>query len=1166
MDGLSIARERITREADEKTGSLNLGGLGLIELPRELFGLQGLQRLNLGTGYWDNEARWQWTLPFGHNAIAAQIEHLAQLAALQYLFMSGTDLSDLTALKDLKSLQSIDCSRTQVSDLTPLKDLTRLQSIDCSHTRVSDLAPLADLLSLQSLNCRDTQVSDLTPLKDVKNLQSINCSYTRVSSLTPLKDLSSLQSLDCATARVGDLAPLKDLTSLQSLDFTRTEVSDLSPLKDLKSLRSVTCSVTQVSDLSPLKDLKSLRSVACSNTQVSDLSPLKDLKNLQSLDCWATNVNDLTPLKDLKSLQLLDCLGTQVTSLTPLKGLKSLQSLDCSYTQISDLTPLKDVANLQSLYCSGTQVSDLTPLKDLASLESLSCAGTQVSDLTPLKDLASLESLDCSGTQVNALTPLKDLASLQSLDCSRSQVKDLAPLKDLQSLLSLDCSGTQVNDLTPLTDLRGLQWLNCSRCRLDSISEDLLLKPCLTDLILYETHLPRTPTEVLSQGQLDNCLASLRAHLRDLEAGREPMPDVKLMVLGNGRVGKTQMCRRLRNEAYDEGVESTHGILVTSAPLVPRSGAGHAERLQIWDFGGQDIYHGTHALFMRSRAIFALAWIPEAEKIAEHRHGGFVFRNQPLGYWLEYVRHFGSSDCPVLVIQARCDAPEDEHVRLPVADDALAAFRFRKVLHYSARRDRGRAALDEVLREAADWLTEQKGIAVIGAGRSRVKRRLEAMRDEDAARGPLERRHRSISQEEFRRLCDEAGGIASPEHLLSYLHNAGAVFHREGLFGNRIILDQGWALEAIYAVFHREKCLRKLQRQNGRFTRSDLAEWIWDEAGYGDKEQELFLSMMRSCGICFHLRGAAKGRNVETEYIAPDLLPERPDDEIAQKWDPSLPTETAEFEYPSLPPGLMRAVISRIGDEAGFAADYWRNGVYIYESGTGSKALIEQEMAGPWQGRVQIRTQRGQAALLLERLKALVETEQRRIGIAATSAPAAARRVKPLAEPAVEPKGPQTAPPLKFVQEPSPRPEYFVSYAWDDDTPEGVKRAGIVDQMCAAAEQRGIAILRDKKALRLGDRISKFMQRIGRGDRIFVVLSDKYLKSPFCMFELSEVWRRCQEEDDVFLERIRVNWRLKKFAHQVGDILATMADIVQPRSFEEFKSYGFDPPDGPDKG
>jgi internalin A len=45
-----------------------------------------------------------------------------------------------------------------------------------------------------------------------------------------------------------------------------------------------------------------------------------------------------------------------------------------------------------------------------------------------------------------------------------------------------------------------------------------------------------------------------------------------------------------------------------------------------------------------------------------------------------------------------------------------------------------------------------------------------------------------------------------PEHLLAYLDNAGTVFYRSGLFNDQIILDQSWALEAIYPVFRRDRC------------------------------------------------------------------------------------------------------------------------------------------------------------------------------------------------------------------------------------------------------------------------------------------------------------------------------------------------------------------------
>ena len=47
-DGLTIARELIAREAEEQTGSLDLGWLGLTELPSEVFALTHLRELDLG--------------------------------------------------------------------------------------------------------------------------------------------------------------------------------------------------------------------------------------------------------------------------------------------------------------------------------------------------------------------------------------------------------------------------------------------------------------------------------------------------------------------------------------------------------------------------------------------------------------------------------------------------------------------------------------------------------------------------------------------------------------------------------------------------------------------------------------------------------------------------------------------------------------------------------------------------------------------------------------------------------------------------------------------------------------------------------------------------------------------------------------------------------------
>jgi internalin A len=294
----------------------------------------------------------------------------------------------------------------------------------------------------------------------------------------------------------------------------------------------------------------------------------------------------------------------------------------------------------------------------------------------------------------------------------------------------------------------------------------------------------------LSRHPSDNCLDRLLAHLKDSGDNDVAVSDVKLMILGNGRVGKTQICRRLRGEGFNETVPSTHGIQVTSLPLAP--GIDPPIMFKIWDFGGQDIYHGTHALFLKSRAVFPIVWTPKSESERFHDHGGFTFRNQPLGYWIEYVRTFGGEKSPVLIIQSQCDQPDDER-EAPLPPGALVGFGYKKPLHYSAKGDgkraRGHAALEEAPLDAVQWMRRNQPVAKIGPGRAAVKSALEAM--------PAEGRQ-LIAMTDYVALCrqverDGKGRVSDPALLLDYLHNIGTVFYREGLFGDRIILDQARA-------------------------------------------------------------------------------------------------------------------------------------------------------------------------------------------------------------------------------------------------------------------------------------------------------------------------------------------------------------------------------------
>jgi internalin A len=179
--------------------------------------------------------------------------------------------------------------------------------------------------------------------------------------------------------------------------------------------------------------------------------------------------------------------------------------------------------------------------------------------------------------------------------------------------------------------------------------------------------------------------------------------------------------------------------------------------------------------------------------------------------------------------------------------------------------------------------------------------------------------------------------------------------------------------------------------------------------------------------------------------------------------------------------------------------------------------------------------------------------------------------------------------------------EYFVSYAWGDDAAEGRAREAVVDRLCSEAEARGKRIIRDNTEMKTGDRISIFIDRIGKAavnGRVCIVLSDKYLRSAYCMHELFDVWHNCREDGSAFIDRTRVvvlpcariatpidraqyviHWQarfkelqklvrkhgqfvlsdkdnsefrlMSRFVHETANVLQLVQDTLRPRSFDD---------------
>ena len=91
----------------------------------------------------------------------------------------------------------------------------------------------------------------------------------------------------------------------------------------------------------------------------------------------------------------------------------------------------------------------------------------------------------------------------------------------------------------------------------------------------------------------------------------------------------------------------------------------------------------------------------------------------------------------------------------------------------------------------------------------------------------------------------------------------------------------------------------------------------------------------------------------------------------------------------------------------------------------------------------------------------------------------------------------------------------YISYARDDPGAPAPGREEFVNRMEDSLRQNGYGVRRDRTTLGYTGLISEFIGEIGRGKCVVVVVSDKYLSSPFCMYELYQVY-----DNDEFGERV----------------------------------------------
>jgi len=334
---------------------------------------------------------------------------------------------------------------------------------------------------------------------------------------------------------------------------------------------------------------------------------------LPQLELLDLSHNRLLSVRQLSfgSLAILNLTGNELAELPQEIGrAKRLSHLYISDNHLTALpSTIGELSNLEILEAQRNRLTNLPPnLGGLTKLFRLDLAENTLTELPDsLRQLSSLSDLNLDGNPNLGLPP-EVLTGGRPDDQEGPLAEGLAESDELLNFV--EPSGTNRQGFQRLLKHAGVSASELLGVRRSSSVKDrLLLRPKPRDVLEY--------------------------YFR-VRNGRRPLNEAKLILLGRGGVGKTSLVHRLVHGLFDSDQQMTEGIAITNWSIMLYQ--TETVRLNIWDFGGQEILHATHQFFLTHRALYLV--------VLNGREGGI---DADAEYWLSLVESFGD-DSPTLVV------------------------------------------------------------------------------------------------------------------------------------------------------------------------------------------------------------------------------------------------------------------------------------------------------------------------------------------------------------------------------------------------------------------------------------------------------------------------------------------------------------------------------------
>jgi len=564
--------------------------------------------------------------------------------------------------------------------------------------------------------------------------------------------------------------------------------------------------------------------------------------------------------------------------------------------------------DLEVLDLSGNKLQGIPPeISQLVNLKKLDVSSNHLQNIPPeINRLTSLREFNLHGNSITNLPSLKGLKQLSELNLVSNKLKTFPKeICEIKNLINLNLGHNPLTSIpSEIGDLENLESLLLHWTGIQSLPKEMQKLSRLKELFLANTALSIPPEFTKPDEILSYCF-SLR------EQGRVALNELKLLVIGQGSVGKTSLIQQILQGTFNKNQSKTQGIFLSKWQVQSNGDKSSPIKVNIWDFGGQEIMHATHQFFLTKRSLYIL--------VLDARIGQNENRVE---YWLRIIQSFGGNS-PIIIVGNKIDQQllDIDRRGLQSKYPNIKAF-----VETSCLDGRGIDELKDVISQEIFELPHVRD--EIPESWFQVKEKLEKL-DKDF-----------IPYVEYEALCNEGRILdeTSQDTLIGFLHDLGTVlnFRDDPRLLDTNILNPEWVTNGVYRILNSNELFQK----NGVLETKQLGKML-DRKSYPKSRHMFIVDMMRKFELCYPFE------DDEGKYLVPDLLPR--EEPFTGEWSDTL---AFEFHYSVLPGSIISRFIVRMhpfihrntvwragvvlksGDNLAFVkADYDEKKIFIHVAG-----------------------------------------------------------------------------------------------------------------------------------------------------------------------------------------------------------------------------------------